>query len=871
MELVGREKERDAAVRSVRFGNGAVIVGDAGVGKSALAGAVADVIGVQEVPVVKLLATAASRTIPYAALAPLVPSDSTDLHPALVPGLVLRRLVELGGKSRPLLVVDDAHWLDDHSASALLTVIGQRGTRAVLTVRSGGRPSAAVTALWKERMLDRIDLRPLNVTEAGALLRARLGGDVAAMTTQLLWERSRGNALYLTELARYGVATGRLTATNGLWWWSGSADVPPRLAELLVHRLDDLTPVAAEAVDILALGEPLPYDTLAAACSAEAILELDRDGFIVSDASAGVVRVQISHPLLLDVAAHRLSAARRRALAQRLLSAPADHVDLLRRATWQDAAGGRPDVGLLVRASRSLIVLDPSVAIRFAERALPYDDGPSAAVTLADAQAELGMADLARNSLHTARTRIRHAADQASVGLSEASLSLWSLRRPADALDILDRLATELPPELVDEARSATALLTLFTARPAEAAEIAEQILMRGPDPPARRRCLLVRLAAATLADRPSQSLAALAELADVLRQHPQPASALSMSTAIAATAELFANTSAELPRAGGRSGRWPAPDRSMDIHDRTGASPLAGPAWPLLDGVRHHLAGDYDAAAVALREATVQQLQGEGLFRSEAIGGLVVVLAESGRLDEARKVLADNGPDDVAVIPGMRGWAQAWLLARSGRVRAAGELAAQTAREAAGVGALTTAMWYLADASRMGAQKLAADIAESLAGNVGSNLSSARLLGIRARADGRSAPLLAAAEAHLSVGMFGHAAELAELAAGQAARSDTRTAGSLVRRAGEVAAHAGAALGLSASSGKPRLPVQLTRREAEIARLAAQGLRDKDIADELVLSVRTVESHLASTYRKLHIASRRDLIAALEGGRATL
>ena len=59
-------------------------------------------------------------------------------------------------------------------------------------------------------------------------------------------------------------------------------------------------------------------------------------------------------------------------------------------------------------------------------------------------------------------------------------------------------------------------------------------------------------------------------------------------------------------------------------------------------------------------------------------------------------------------------------------------------------------------------------------------------------------------------------------------------------------------------------LPEQLTRRESEIAQLAAQGLRDKDIADELVLSVRTVESHLATAYRKLGIASRRELVEAL-------
>jgi DNA-binding CsgD family transcriptional regulator len=863
MELAGREKERTAAIRSVRFGDGAVVAGDAGVGKTALAGSVADTMGALGVPAVKLLATAASRTIPYAALAPLVPLDSTDMHPALVPGLVRRRLLEVGGRTRPLLLVDDAHWLDDHSASALLTVIGQRAARVLVTVRSGGRPSHAVTALWKEGLLDRIDLHALTVAEAGVLLRSRLGGDVAAMTIQLLWDRSRGNALYLTELARYGVATGRLAETNGVWWWSGDSEVPPRLAELLVHRLDDLTPAAGDAVDILALGEPLPYDTLAAVCSTEALLELDRQGIIDSDASGGIVRLQISHPLLLAVAADRLSAARRRALASRLLTAPAGNVDLLRRATWQEAAGGRPDVDLLVQASRSLIVLDPSAAIRFAERALPYDDGPCAAVTLADAQAELGRADLARNSLATARRRIRDAADRATVGLSEAALSLWSLRRPVEALDILERLATELPPELVDEARSAIALLTLFHARPTDAGKIAEQILRGRPDPAARRRCLLVRLAAATLADRPAESSAALAELTEVLRHHPQPASARSMSTAIAATAEMFGNRSADLPRAGGRSGRWPAPHHSMDTGDAAGVSPLAGPAWPLLEGVRHHLAGDHMAAAVALREATVQQLQGEGLFRSEATGGLVVVLAEAHRLEEARKVLADNGPDDVAVIPGMRGWADAWVMARSGRLRAAGELAVRTARDTAAAGAVTTAMWYLADASRLGAEKLAADVAESLAGEIGSDLTSARLLGIRARADGAAEPLLTAAEAHLSVGVFGHAGELAELAT-QAVRPHSRSAESLIGRAREVAGRAAAALGQGASSTPPVLPEQLTRREIEIARLAAQGLRDKDIADELTLSVRTVESHLASAYRKLHIASRRELIEAL-------
>jgi DNA-binding NarL/FixJ family response regulator len=178
--------------------------------------------------------------------------------------------------------------------------------------------------------------------------------------------------------------------------------------------------------------------------------------------------------------------------------------------------------------------------------------------------------------------------------------------------------------------------------------------------------------------------------------------------------------------------------------------------------------------------------------------------------------------------------------------------------------------MWYLADASRMGARRIAADVAESLATDVGSDLTSARLLGIRARANGAAETLLEAAEAHVSVGVFGHAGELAELATRQAARSSAHSAAGLIGRARDIATRVRGELGRSAPPGHSELPEQLTRREAEIARLAAQGLRDRDIADELTLSVRTVESHLASAYRKLHIASRRELTGAFGGERTT-
>ena len=56
----------------------------------------------------------------------------------------------------------------------------------------------------------------------------------------------------------------------------------------------------------------------------------------------------------------------------------------------------------------------------------------------------------------------------------------------------------------------------------------------------------------------------------------------------------------------------------------------------------------------------------------------------------------------------------------------------------------------------------------------------------------------------------------------------------------------------------------ELTPREAEIAALAAGGLTSKAIADQLVISVRTVNNVLHAVYAKLGIARRGDLPEAL-------
>jgi DNA-binding CsgD family transcriptional regulator len=427
---------------------------------------------------------------------------------------------------------------------------------------------------------------------------------------------------------------------------------------------------------------------------------------------------------------------------------------------------------------------------------------------------------------------VASAQDRLAVGLSDLSLTLWSERRPSAALERLARLRTELPGEYADELDSAQALVTLFSGRPAQALALADRVLAQHVRRSAFIRATTTRLAALVVDDRPEEALAAGRRVTACLDAGTTSPYQGGLADAVIGTARLFGEPDAALPPALGSFGRWPV----LAAAD----GQALGPAWPLLEGVRRHLAGDWPAAVVALREAFVQQQAGEGLFRSEAAGGLIVVLAECGRVAEAARLLAEHPPDGVALIPGMREWAAAAVAAAS---PAGGAAALEAARLALDAGALTTAMWYLADAARYGAARQAAELLDGLPAR--SELSRVRAAGIRARATRRPAALAGAAREHLRLGLFGHAAELADLAGNH-------------EGATELVAEAQARLGRADRDGSPL--ARLTGREREVARLAAGGLTDREIADSLVVSVRTVESHLSSAYRKLGIRSRRAL-----------
>lgn len=155
------------------------------------------------------------------------------------------------------------------------------------------------------------------------------------------------------------------------------------------------------------------------------------------------------------------------------------------------------------------------------------------------------------------------------------------------------------------------------------------------------------------------------------------------------------------------------------------------------------------------------------------------------------------------------------------------------------------------------------------------------RLAELATQVDGPRAPAAAAHAAALAAddGDALHAAsvrceEMGDLLA--AADAAAQAAASYTRHDQRGSAHAAAArahrLAKTCEGARtPALaaathPLPLTPRERETITLAAQGLANQQIADRLVVSVRTVEGHLYRACTKLGVTSRAELAALLRG-----
>src|SRR5689334_16739212 len=163
--LVGRERDLGQIAALLRDGStgGVVLIGPGGVGKTRLATECLLVAEREGFATARAVATRASSHITLGALAPLLPNFGDGAVNYL--NMARQALRERAGDKRLVLMVDDAHLLDDASASLVMQIAADREVFVLATVRAGEDVSDAILELWKNDHALRLDVKPLGEDE----------------------------------------------------------------------------------------------------------------------------------------------------------------------------------------------------------------------------------------------------------------------------------------------------------------------------------------------------------------------------------------------------------------------------------------------------------------------------------------------------------------------------------------------------------------------------------------------------------------------------------------------------------------------------------------------------------------------------------
>ncbi|MFC4604888.1 helix-turn-helix transcriptional regulator [Rhodococcus kronopolitis] len=844
-----------SALRGRRGPWGAVLTGAAGVGKTTLARRAVGAFAPQSR---WTAGTESARSVPLGAFAHVVEID-TPRDPASVLRAARVRLAELGPDI--VIGVDDAHLLDKLSATFVHQLAVNRVAPLVVTVRTGEPVPDAVTALWKDGLLTHVELAPFTLDETRKLVESALDGPVEESSIARIYTMSEGNPLFLRHLVGGAVEAERLRQVAGVWQLRGETVVNQHLSALIESRIELLDPALRHVLELLAFQEPLSLEVLTTLSDPESVEAAENAGLIrVRLRDDTGLTVKIAHPLYGEVvrAGTGVLAARRLRgeLARQIAAQPPANVsDRIRLAALALDSDSPPEPELLISAARDALVLGELVlGERLARGAMAMGAGFAAALPLANTLAWQGRGAEAEAVLGPIDTTHLDEFELLLWCMPRAANLFWMLSRPDDAAAVMKstraRLTQPAALNLVD------ALEAMFAVYRAQTAWALPRIYETGGAPEALPLAKAWTGASGALA-------AAYMGRFDEVRPFAEQG--------LAASAESETGNlrfTIGLGQVYTHSMRGDLEAAETTAREYVDFAELQQPGRSLggvLLGRVHYLRGDLAAAESEFRQAAAV-LEGTGYswaFLSAAF--LCQTLAVAGRAEAAREALVRaerlfgvNTELFRSDLEMTRAWVAA---AEADRSRAVAHALAG-ARAAAKSDLRAQEMLCLYLAVRFGDGGVA-DRLEQLAAQVAGTLFGAAAVHARALADRDGDRLDVLAGKLESVGAL--------LVAADAAAQAATVHGAAGNRRAELAA-AAAAKRLAqrcAGASTPALtavsnPLPLTGRELEVASMVARGLSNKEIADRLVVSVRTVEGHIYRSCTKLDVPDRTALAAAV-------
>jgi ATP/maltotriose-dependent transcriptional regulator MalT len=831
----------------------------------------------------------------------------------------VRALLEQLASTQPLVLeLDDLHWADPASIE-LLGALLRRPPAAPVLLALATRPrqvperlSAALERASRANQITRVELGALTAGEARELL-----GDVeAGLDPQALYVESGGNPFYLEQLARAGARPARADQSS-----LADIGVPQTVAAALDEELTLLSDSERRVLEGAAVaGDPFEPELAAAAAALtesevmDAIDELLKVGLLrTTDVPR---RFRFRHPLVrravYEAAAPgwRLGAHERsaEALAARGAhpSARAHHVERSARQGDADA------VAVLRAAGEEAARLAPASAAHWFGEALrlepadaPFEERIELLLARARALTAVGRFEDSRSALVDALAIVPDGADALRARLARACAGVESnlgLQEQAH-----ERLAAALASLPDQQSREAVALMldltvnALWRARHAEMHEAAARAVdaARGLGDNAMTAAGLAELAladslmgAAEKAESNRAEAAALVDsLADAeLGRHLEAAAWLAgveLYLDRYVDGELHANRALAVARATGQGehflllaatlggllrqrGKLSESAELLDagieaarLLDNTHAL-----CWTLLGRSAAALrSGDMGLALATAQESVELSTESESDFHSaEGAADLASALLENGQPERAVELLLESaGGEELTLIAGspraryLDVLVRCWLeLDRE----ADAERAAANARAWAATVQLPMAIAWAerasaavdlrrgdpaAAAGRALASATAADGAGAPVEGALSRMLAGRAFAQAGERDRAKAELRRAAAGFGECGAVGHRSE---------AERELRKLGDRIQQRTRTGGPTGTTL------------ESLTERELQLAMLVFDRKTNPQIAGELFLSQKTVETHLRNIFRKVGVSSRVELARAVEQAR---
>jgi len=830
--------------------------------------------------------------------------------PRLLQGLTAL-LRNLAAQAAVIAVLDDVHFADASSWEALRYFARHLDDTRLLVVATS-RPAdladqeVAAQALFEldeDGFLRRLEVTPLDRNTTRELAETIVGQPPPAALVDWVDQRARGNPLYVISLVRALLEEHADLSAPGLH------RLPESLAERMAARTRGADTATRAVLDLLAVVDrPLPLPDLAVLTGLTAerldpILATLIAGRAVAERQrAAELIYEIQHPLLRDVIYRQVSAARKRVLHRQAARSLLES-GRLAEAALHFARSAQPGDEEAVR-----VLLD---AMRQAEQREAFRESLDLLSELVGIlpPADPRWLDVLEAMHWQAEWVVDHRAETRTETAIRALRAIDGLL--ADSADdarratVKFRLANFLAwgtgelPEAHQACREAVRLYEAAGARRQALLarrEIGWICYLRGDIAGMTEESAQVVAAAEASGDRfvAMQGLVAFG-YSNILRvRFADAESAIRRAVAIAeqdAKAYRLTMALSLLAAAAALQGR--SAESAALFEQARSANPAFRETILIeLETFVHWMAGEFTSAVATARELAAWVIGGpKRRALGLACGGLAA--AETGDLREAESLLgrARQGLDgrDWAYFFLYTRYGEAVLAWRAGRAAECADTLAEVAAALIGMDATAVSVFVLIDLAESAADahdgRAAASAARQLE-DVARAADLAPQRGLAAAAAAWAAleggrPDVAIARANEAVGLLSEAgwrshlgrahdvlgrslaaagrpgavAELDRAAmiftqCGAAWRRD-RTIQALRRLGSGGRRAAAAALG----------PASLTRREREVARLAARGMSAKAIAQALFVGERTVESHLSTTYAKLGVESKLDLI----------